>query len=205
MTTHQDAYDWTKDEGWAERTEDWEQPSQHGQIPQTPPPPRQAPANGRPAGRTVNRTGGGFNPSANLTYSKTTVVNGGGNGQQAGGAGGHGGKVPGADFMSNEEIRAFCEHLRKDARNRATERAMDADHLEAVLRTIPDLTGSLGGSRARARRVSRWLKKIAAAEKNIQKYAASVYATFEREYDSELRKIGKGRTKQPRTAQNFFR
>jgi hypothetical protein len=104
--------------------------------------------------------------------------------------------------MSNEDIRAFCEYLRKQARNRATERAMDADHLEAVLKTIPDLGGSLGGARARARRVSRWMKKIAAAEKNIQKYAASVYATFEREYESDLRKIGKGRT-QHRPAAKF--
>lgn len=191
MTTQQDAYDWTKDPSWAE---------QQRRSPEPPPRPRTAPTNGR----TVNKAGGGFNPSANVTYSKT-VINGGGNGQQAGGAGGHGGKVPGADFMSNDDIRAFCEYIRKESRNRATERAMDADHLEAVLRTIPDLTGSLGGSRARARRVSRWLKKIAAAEKNIQKYAASVYATFEREYDSELRKIGKGRTQQPRPAQRFFR
>ncbi|GAA3032348.1 hypothetical protein GCM10020000_06690 [Streptomyces olivoverticillatus] len=112
------------------------------------------------------------------------------------------GGVPGSDFMSNEDIRAFCEHLRKEARNRATERAMDADHLEAILRTIPDLSGSLGGARARARRVTRWLKKVAAAEKAIQKYSASIYATFEREFESELRKIGKARPQQ-RSARNF--
>ncbi|MFD8919436.1 plasmid transfer protein TraA [Streptomyces sp. NPDC059569] len=152
--------------------------------------------------RTINRnrTGGGFNPSLNLTV---TEKGGGAStaGQQAaspGAGAGTGGKIPGSDFMSNEDIRAFCEHLRKDSRNRATERAMDADHLEAVLRAIPDLSGSLGGSRARARRVTRWLKKVAAAEKAIQKYSASVYATFEREYDSELRKIGKGK-RTPRT------
>ncbi|MFJ3141694.1 plasmid transfer protein TraA [Streptomyces halstedii] len=160
--------------------------------PFTPPPPRNA-------GRTVNKAGGGFNPSLGFSVNKT-VVNGAGSKGAAGaaGSGTGGGKVPGSDFMSNEDIRAFCEHLRKEARNRATERAMDADHLEAVLRTIPDAAGSLHGARARARRVSRWLKKIAAAEKAIQRYSAMVYGTFEREYESDLRKVGKGRHQPPR-------
>lgn len=104
--------------------------------------------------------------------------------------------VPGADFMSDEDIRAFCEYIRKDSRNRATERAMDADHLEAVLRTIPDVHGSRSGSRARARRVSRWLKKIAAAEKAQQKYAAMLYGTFTREFETELKRLSPGRPKQ---------
>ncbi|WP_197048953.1 hypothetical protein, partial [Streptosporangium roseum] len=117
---------------------------------------------------STNRTGGAFAPSLGLSVNKTTVVNGASGGTRGPGRGA-GGKVPGSDFMSNEDIRAFCEYLRKDSRNRATERAMNADHLEAVLRTIPDASGNLHGSRARARRVSRWLRKVAAAEKAIQK------------------------------------
>jgi len=157
------------------------------------------------ASNTTNRsrTGGGFNPAANVAFNKTTIINGGNGGQPAG-PHGNGGKVPGSDFMSNEDIRAFCEYHRKQSRNGATELAMDADHIEAVLRTIPDADGRLGGSRARARRVSRWLKKAAAAEKAKQKYFASLYGTFEREYESELRKIGKGRTQpKPRPRQPF--
>ncbi|MYW33607.1 plasmid transfer protein TraA [Streptomyces sp. SID2119] len=172
-----------------------------------PPRPRSAPTNADQQGsvnNSKNRTGGGFNPSIGLAVNKTVV-----NGQQPGPGtapgGGTGGKVPGSDFMSNEDIRAFCEHLRRDARNRATERAMDTDHLEAVLRTIPDASGSLHGSRARARRVSRWLKKVAAAEKAIQKYSAMVYATFEREYESDLRKVGKGRNQPPRATKFGWR
>lgn len=111
-----------------------------------------------------------------------------------------GGHVPGSDFMSNEDIQAYCEFRRKAARNGATELAMDADHLEAVLRTIPDSTGSRTGSRARARRVSRWLKKAAAAEKAQQKYFAAVYATFEREFEAELRTISRGRARQNQRA-----
>ncbi|WP_405718145.1 plasmid transfer protein TraA [Streptomyces sp. NBC_00046] len=172
----------------------------------TPPRPTTRPTNGATVGpQTVNRnrSGGGFNPAASVAFNKTTIVNGGGTAGQAGGAGtAGGGKVPGSDFMSNEDIRAFCEHHRKKSRNGATELAMDADHLQAVLRTIPDASGSLSGSRARARRVARWLKKAAAADKAKQKYFASVYATFEREYESELRKIGKGRQQQ-RPASKF--
>lgn len=110
--------------------------------------------------------------------------------------GSSGSSVPGADFMSDEDIRAFCEYIRKDSRNQATERAMDADHLEAVLRTIPDVHGSRSGSRARARRVSRWLKKIAAADKAKQKYAAMLYGTFTREFETELKRLSPGRPKQ---------
>ncbi|RBL85109.1 hypothetical protein DDE05_19345, partial [Streptomyces cavourensis] len=98
--------------------------------------------------------------------------------------------------MSNEDIRAFCEHHRKQSRNGATELALDADHLETVLRAIRDPNGTIGGSRARARRVTRWLKKAAAAQKAQQKYFAALYATFEREFDSNLRTVGKARSQQ---------
>ncbi|MGW2090030.1 plasmid transfer protein TraA [Streptomyces sp. NPDC001880] len=172
----------------------------------TPPRPTTPPTNGATVGpQTVNRnrTGGGFNPSVSLGFTKVTQQGGGGVGQQAGAAGAAGGgKVPGSDFMSNEDIRAFCEHHRKKSRNGATELAMDADHLEAVLRTIPDTSGSRSGSRARSRRVTRWLKKAAAAQKAQQKYFASLYGAFEREFESELRTIGKGRA-QPKPRQPF--
>lgn len=169
----------------------------------TPPRPRTAPTAGAAPSTMKSKTGGGFNPSGSVAFNKTTIINGGGSTAGQPGAGpGTGGKVPGSDFMGNEDIRAFCEHHRKQSRNGATELAMDADHLEAVLRTIPDANGRLNGSRARARRVSRWLKKAAAADKAKQKYFASLYGTFEREYESELRKIGKGRT-QPKPRQPF--
>ncbi|MFI5769633.1 plasmid transfer protein TraA [Streptomyces sp. NPDC051658] len=143
---------------------------------------------GAAAGGFVGGVASGFVPPINITFNgrgASVPAQGGGGGT----VGQSGGKVPGSDFMSNEEIRAYCEHYRKKARNLATEMAMDADHLEAVLRTIPDPAGTLGGSRARARRVTRWLKKAAAAQKAQQKYFASLYGTFEREYESNLRTI----------------
>ena len=157
--------------------------------------------------RQTNKThhGGGFN----LTPTVTINVNDKGHptnntagqaGQQGGNGQGKG--TPGADFMSNEDIRAFSEHLRKEARNRAVTRSMDAAQLEARLRNIPAADGRMHGSRARARRVTRYLKLIAAGEKAIAKWSTALYSAFEREFEAELIKIGKGRT-QPRTGQRF--
>lgn len=106
--------------------------------------------------------------------------------------------LPGSDFMSNEEVRTYCETLRRGHREAAVERVMDAEQLEAVLKTIPTSDGSLAGARMRARRVARHLRRIAKAEQLIAKEAASLYGAFEREYEVELRKIGKARPQQPK-------
>lgn len=164
------------------------------------PPPAQA------AGPSSVKHGGGFNmmPQVNLSFIKATTV--GSTPQSAeqtqgatpgGGPGPAGRGTPGADFMSNESVRAFCEFVRKNARNRAVERAMDAEQLEQVLRHIPTEDGSMAGARLRSRRVSRHLKKIAKAEQEIAKSAAGLYAQFEREFESNLRKVGKARPPQP--------
>lgn len=132
-----------------------------------------------------------LNPSLNGSVNINIVKNGGG------GSGKEGPKSsPGSDFMSNEDIRAFCEDGRKKARQRAVERALDAEMLEGRLRNIPDTRGSMAGARARARRVTRWLKRVAQAEKLIAKWYAALYSAFEREYESELMKIGKARSQQ---------
>lgn len=178
--------------------------------------PQQRPAGGAPQGqarrqqqraRTVNKTrnGGGFNPSVNPNLSINITKGGGGNsaGQAAGSGTAAGGGVPGASFMSNEDIHKFSEYIRKEGRKRAGERAMDAEQLEQVLRNIPDATGSMTGARMRARRVSRHLKRIAKAEQMIAKEGAALYSQFEREYEADLRKISAARPKQPRTQFRF--
>ena len=65
--------------------------------------------------------------------------------------------------------------------------------LEARLKCIPDVTGSMNGARARAKRVVRWGRRIAQAEKLIARWYAALYGAFEREYEAELVKIGRGR------------
>jgi hypothetical protein len=164
--------------------------------PSAPPPNGRPSPNGRgrpsaPAPKIKN--GGGFNTSFNPTISITKIEGGTPapavtkNGQQG---------APGGDFMSNEDIRAYCEHGRKAARNRAVTVALDVAMLEGRLRNIPDQLGSVAGSRARARRVTRWLKRVAQAEKLIAKWYTALYSAFEREYEAELMKIGKGRRQQ---------
>lgn len=172
-----------------------------------PPPPSRPPTNGRsqPAPRGDRNTKISVNklnllgdlpslPPVSLAFHKT-VVHGGGASAPSGKA------LPGSGFTSDEDVRAFSEAIRRQARPRAVERALDAETLESVLRAIPDVTGSLSGSRARARRVSKHLKRIAAAEKLIAKQAAAMYATFCREFEAELTQISRGRARQaPRAA-----
>ncbi|MCX4571623.1 plasmid transfer protein TraA [Streptomyces viridodiastaticus] len=151
--------------------------------------------------RQTNKTkvGGGFNLNVNVTDKGVPMSPGHG----PAGQGGTG--TPGADFMSNEDIRAFSEHLRKEARNRAVERSMDAAQLEARLRNIPDAAGRMHGARARARRVTRYLKLIAAGEKAIAKWSTALYSAFEREFEAELIKIGKGRNTPPANSRFTWR
>lgn len=123
------------------------------------------------------------------------------NNKDAGGRGGGGSTVgqqdspalPGSDFNSNEDIRAFANALRRQARSRATERSMDAEHLRAVLRHIPDAGGSMSGAGARSRRVARHLSLIASAEKLIARQASALFASFEKEFESNLNNVGRAR------------
>ncbi|ARQ69740.1 plasmid transfer protein TraA [Streptomyces marincola] len=145
--------------------------------------------------RTKNRT-----VNININKSGGAASAGSAAGQRSDTAQG----TPGANFMSNEDVRAFSEYVRKTARNRAVERSMDAEHLTQVLRHIPTADGSTAGARMRARRVARHLRAIAAAEKVIAKQAAALYGSFEREFESDLRKVGKARpAKQPRAPFSF--
>jgi len=135
-------------------------------------------------------------PPLSFSMNKT-VVNGA---PATSGTNGSSGGVPGSDFTSNEDIHAYANHGRREARDRATRTAMDAEALLAILRHIPDSTGSHAGARIRAMKVARYLKKVATAEKIIAKLYVSLYACFQREYEAELNKIGKGRPQQaPKT------
>jgi hypothetical protein len=138
---------------------------------------------------SINKTFAPNLPSVSMSFTKTTVVQGGGGG---GGATGRR-ATPGSGFTSDEDIRAYCESLRKESRPRAVERSLDAEVLESALRQIPDQRGSMSGSRGRARRVTRHLKRIAAAEKLISKQATALWATFTREFEAELAQISSGR------------
>lgn len=165
---------------------------------------RRAARERREARANKTRVGGGFNPSINPTLN-ISVGGGTAQGSPAAAAAAASAKgTPGGDFMSNEDIHAWSEHIRKEGRRRAVERALDAEHLESVLRHVPDSSGSMAGSLMRARRVTRHLKKIARAEQAIAKAAAQAYAQFQREYEAELRQVGKGRTVQQQRSRFQF-
>lgn len=166
--------------------------------PAAPPKPTNPPVNGAPR-KVVTKTGGGFNPSVNPTFSVAVQRSAPAPAVGPTGAGSAAATgTPGGDFLSNEDIHAYCEAGRKAARQRAVERALDAAVLEGRLGSVPDSLGRASGSRMRARKVSKHLKRIAAAEKLIAKWYAVMYGTFEREYEAELLSISRGRTKQPR-------
>jgi hypothetical protein len=163
---------------------------------------RRAARERREARANKTRITGGFNPSLNPTLN-ISVGAGGGAAQSAAAAAAGAKGAPGGEFMSNEDIHAWSEHVRKEGRRRAVERALDAEHLESVLRHIPDSTGSSSGAWMRARRVSRHAKKIARAEQAIAKAAAQMYAQFQREYEAELRQVSAGRPVQQRARFQF--
>lgn len=172
-------------------------PSQPGGLRAVPPRPQRPPVNGRqPANRTNNVNVklpdfGSVIPPLTFSVNKTTVVT-----SPTATTNGGPPAAPGSNFSSNEDIHAYANHGRRTARDRASELAMDAEALETILRMIPDASGSFAGARIRAMKVARPLKRIAAAEKLIAKLYVQLYATFQKEYEAELNKVGKGRTRQ---------
>jgi len=64
--------------------------------------------------------------------------------------------------------------------------AMGAEILKAVLATVPDPEGRMGGSKVRAFKVARKLQRAADELRNAAKLAAATYAAFAQEYEGEL-------------------
>ena len=132
-----------------------------------------------------------LNPSVNNSLNINITKSGGAPSEKAGS-----GSAPGSDFMSNEDIRAYCEHRRKTLRQLAIEVVLDAEVLEARLANIPNAYGVMSGSRARARRVVKPMKRGAQALKVAAKAFSGCYSLFEGEFESELMKIGRARSQQ---------
>lgn len=181
-----------------------------GERPQRP---RRAPAGDSRAARRERRTQV-VQRSRSQTKKRSLTINinkggaqstVGSSGGAQNGSGASDSALPGSDFNSNEDIRAFSNALRAQARRRAIERSMDGEQLREVLRHIPGADGSKSGSRARARRVARHLTVIATAEKLIARHSTALYAAFEREFESDLSKVGRGRTDRERKPAGDFK
>lgn len=139
--------------------------------------------------------GASFAPSftLNLSQSKTNNNGGGGRGGSVPAQGGHGGRsdamLPPPEFTSPSDVRNYCNHLRALMVSVSFEVAMGAEILKGVLATVPDPEGRLGGSKARAWRVSRKLTKAADAAASAAKNAAATYAKFQQEYEEEINRV----------------
>ncbi|WP_318206208.1 plasmid transfer protein TraA [Streptomyces sp. SCL15-4] len=148
--------------------------------------------------------GASFAPSFTLNLSQSKTNNNGGGGGAGGGAvpaqGGRGGHpeslLPPPEFTSPADVRNYCNHLRAVMVTLSFEVAMGAEILKGVLGTVPDPEGRIGGSKARAWRVSRKLAKSADAAAAAAKNAAATYAAFQQAYEEEINRV-KHRARRP--------
>lgn len=134
---------------------------------------------GAAAGGFVGGVASGFVPPINVT------VNNSKNGVPA--ARQHAESLlPAPEFTSPAQIRDYCNTLRAAAVALSFEVAMGAEILKAVLATVPDPEGRMGGSKIRAFKVARKLQRSADELRNAAKLAAATYAAFTQEYEGEL-------------------
>lgn len=104
--------------------------------------------------------------------------------------------LPAPEFSSPAQIRDYCNSLRAAAVMLSFEVAMGAEILKAVLATVPDPDGRVGGAKIRAFKVSRKLQRSADELRNAAKLAAACYAAFAQEYEGELN-AHRARTRRP--------
>lgn len=136
---------------------------------------------GAAAGSFVGAAAGGFVPPINVTVNNTknAVPGPRGKGQSQS-------LLPAPEFSSPAQIRDYCNSLRAAAVMMSFEVAMAAEILKAVLGTVPDPEGRMGGAKIRAFKVSRKLQRSADELRNAAKLAAACYAQFAQEYEGEL-------------------
>ncbi|MET9901912.1 plasmid transfer protein TraA [Streptomyces sp. NPDC006446] len=163
---------------------------------------RQAPANNRPGANPQNKgakfanagaavggfvgaVGGSFVPPINVTV----------NNNRSRGQGGGGGRsqaqslLPPPEFTSPALVRNYCNTLRAAGVTLSIEVAMGAEILEGILAAVPDPEGRAFGSRIRARKVARKMRKSADDLRSAAKNAAACYAAFQQEFEEEINRV----------------
>lgn len=140
---------------------------------------------GAAAGGFVGAMGSSFVPPINLTVNNNRHV-----------ASGNGGRsnsanslLPAPEFSSPAEVRNYCNTLRAAGVTLSIEVAMAAEILESVLAAVPDPEGRAFGSRLRARKVARKMRKSANDLRDAAKNAASCYSTFSQEFEEEINRV----------------
>ncbi|SCF79642.1 plasmid transfer protein TraA [Streptomyces sp. Ncost-T10-10d] len=134
---------------------------------------------GAAVGGFVGAVGGSFVPPINVTVNNNKNVPGPRAAQSQS-------LLPAPEFSSPAQIRNYCNSLRAAAVMLSFEVAMGAEILKAVLGTVPDPEGRMGGAKIRAFKVSRKMQRAADELRNAAKLAAACYAQFQQEYEGEL-------------------
>ncbi|MCI3930195.1 plasmid transfer protein TraA [Streptomyces sp. AN091965] len=106
--------------------------------------------------------------------------------------------LPDPDFYSPARVRNYCNTLRAVGVTLSIEVAMAAEILQATLAAVPDPDGRAMGSRIRAAKVSRKMRRSAVALRSAAKNAAACYATFQQEYEEEINRV-RHRARKPKT------
>jgi hypothetical protein len=135
---------------------------------------------GSMAGGFVGSVAGGFVPPINVTVNNNKSASVPGARRHAESL------LPPPEFATPAQIRNYCNSLRAAAVMLSFEVAMGAEILKAVLATVPDPNGRMGGAKIRAFKVSRKMQRSADELRNAAKMAAACYAQFQQEYEGEL-------------------
>ncbi|MFE9447374.1 plasmid transfer protein TraA [Streptomyces sp. NPDC006739] len=149
-------------------------------------------ANGSYAKGAVNSKnfGASFAPGFTINVNAGNKTTNG-----SGSSGGHGGGsrseslLPAPEFGSPAQVRQYCNTLRAAAVTLSIEVAMGAEILKGVLAAVPDPQGRMGGSRVRANKVARKMRRSADALRDAAKNAAAAYSTFQQEYEEEINRV----------------
>ncbi|MFF5496366.1 plasmid transfer protein TraA [Streptomyces aquilus] len=140
---------------------------------------------GAAVGGFVGAVGGSFVPPINLTVNNNRS---GGRGHAGGGSRAQS-LLPAPEFTSPAQVRNYCNTLRAAGVTLSIEVAMGAEILESVLAAVPDPEGRAFGSRIRARKVARKMRKAADGMRDAAKNAAACYSAFQQEYEEEINRV----------------
>ncbi|MFF9896156.1 plasmid transfer protein TraA [Streptomyces longispororuber] len=135
---------------------------------------------GAAAGGFVGAMGGSFMPSISINVDRSTRKAVDKSVQSL---------LPPPDFGSPAQVRNYCNTLRAAGVMLSIEVAMAAEIMQSVLAVVPDPEGRVLGSRIRAAKVSRKMRKSADALRSAAKNAAACYSAFQQEYQEEINRV----------------
>ncbi|KKD04940.1 plasmid transfer protein TraA [Streptomyces sp. WM6386] len=135
---------------------------------------------GAAAGGLLGGLGSAFTPPINININRNQTIGGG---SQAGSL------LPAPEFNSPAQVRNYCNTLRAAGVTLSIEVAMAAEILESVLAVVPDPDGRPFGSRIRAKKVARRMKRSADHLRHAARDAAACYSAFQQEYEEEINRV----------------